>query len=390
MYSVGLPGDEPEARRTLWLFGDSFVTDAPMRTVDDRVGSAFVHNSIAISRCAGNVFEIDYYWGHDDTGRPAAFFDTGRKEPYWWLFGGFVHRGALYVGLLEVEHAEPRGALRAPFALVGMQLARIDDPTAHPSTWRPRVLRLSTSRDAFPGSAMTVYGDHVLLFGFLSREEGRQPRFLARLPLSALANETDDLSPALETLTRDGHWTPGLLPDRALVLMPDNATEMSVRIHPELAPEARWLAVYGAPIQTGGDGEGRPDPSGAIYVRTAPGPEGPWSARRLVYAIPEVGRDGRGPDPRTFCYAAKEHLPFARPGELLITYVCNLRADPDQPPLQALHRLAREMSVYLPRVVRVPLPEAVPRDAPAADDDDPHGAARDPAREPVGARAAPY
>lgn len=374
-YSVPLPGGAPQERRTIWLFGDTFVADAKHHDGDgqrDRVGAAFIHNSIGISRCEGNDFEIEYHWSEDERGQPVAFIESGdgNASRYWWLFDGFVHDGALYLGLLDVEHVEATGPLRMPFALRGMSLARIDDPTAPPATWRPEVMPLSKARDAFPGAAMQVEGDQLLLFSFMAPRTGRQARFLARLPLSALDDDPDDLEPHLETLTQNGAWVPGFLPARALVLMPDSSSEMSVAYHPELPEANRWLAVYGSPLQVDATGAGAPVPSGAIYGRTAPRPEGPWSERVLLHEIAEVGRLGRSGERGTICYAAKEHPAFAEPGELLITYVCNLIQVDAEPgddtgaaASSALRRLQRNMKIYVPRVIEIKTPDAL-REAP--------------------------
>jgi hypothetical protein len=359
---VPLPGGSPDERRTLWLFGDSFVRAGPASGAAapaDRSGAAFVHNTIGISRCANDGFRIDYHWGDGADGGPAAFFESGRADRYWWLFDGFVLDGALYVGLLEVEPAEPRGELGLPFALVGMRLARIDEPDAPPAEWTPRLLVLSRSREAFPSAAMVLRGEHVLLFSFTTTRDGHQPRFLARLPVAALRGGDEDLEPHLETWTRDGRWTPGFLPDRARILMPDNASEMSVAPHPDHAPEARWVAVYGAPLQTGETGSGPAARSGVVFARVAPRPEGPWSARRPVHVIEEVGARGDAAGAGTICYAGKEHPAFARADELLITYVCNAVAEPGEDATSAWRRLVEDVDLYVPRVVRVPDPVSV-------------------------------
>jgi len=240
-----------------------------------------------------------------------------------------------------------------PFTLVGMSLARIDEPEAPPARWRARIVPLSTSRAAFPAAAMRIDGDHVLLFAFAAPSDDRQPRFLTRLPLAALDGDPDDLGPWLETWTREQVWRRGLLPEQAAILMPDNATEMSVEPHADALGDIELLAVYGSPLQTGADGEPPVVRSNAVYARRAESPTGPWSDRVLVYAM-EAARDRAG---GTICYAAKEHPAFAPPGELLITYVCNAVPTPGQDGWDALKRLERDMDLYVPRVIRVPLPE---------------------------------
>jgi len=344
-YSVPL-----SATRSAWLFGDTFV-GRPGQA--DRVGASLVHNSIGVSECRDGRFAIDYAWGEGPDGAPRAFLQRPEGSGWWWLFGGFVHERRLYLGLLEVEHAEPRGGLALPFRYGGSALARIDDPGGDPRRWRVEVLPLARGPLAHPVSAFAVAGPYLYLFGFLDLPEGRHPRILSRLPLAALAARPADLPAALETWTRDGRWAPGFRPGEARILMDDNASEMSVRHHPE---SGRWIALYNYP-----DVDARfpaTRPADGVYLRTAPAPEGPWSGRQLVFRIPELASGSR--DPNLGCYAAKEQPQFSRPGSLTFTYVCNLFSGPGQDPFAVLGRLQRDMEIYRPVPAAVSLPDPPP------------------------------
>ncbi len=362
-YSVPLgDGHEAGERRTLWLFGDSFV-GAP--DAADRIGAALVHNSIGISRCGPAGFEIAYAWGRGDAGTPAAFFEhpraaEGEAAPYWWLFDGFRLDGALYIGLLELTPAEPRGPLALPFETTGMHLARIENPSAAPEDWRVTFATLSRSSAAFPAAAIEVHAGAVYFFTFTPLVDGRQHRVLTRLQAEAFARWDGDLSDEFETLGADGAWRAGFAPGDARIVMDDNATEMSVDRDDHAAPHSRWRAVYGAPIQIEPlDAEVAPAASSSIYLRTAERLEGPWSERTEIYRIPELTRPSeRG----TICYAAKNHAAFAPPDGLFVTYVCNLHAPHGEDPYAALERLQRNMRLYRPIGVALPLPT---RPAPA-------------------------
>jgi len=333
--------------RSVWLFGDTFVGRPDQA---DRVGAHLVHNSVAVSECRNGRFAIDYAWGVGPDGAPRAFLQRPEGGGWWWLFGGFVHEGALYVGLLEVEHAEARGALALPFRYSGSALARIDNPGDEPRRWRVEVLPLARGATAHPVSAFALAGPQLYLFGFLDLPEGRHPRILSRLPLAALAERPADLPAALETWTGDGGWASGFRPAEAQIVMDDNASEMSVRHHAE---SDRWLALYNNQDLGGGFPETRP--SDAVYLRSAPAPEGPWSERRLVFRIPELAPDP-GVDPNLGCYAAKEQPQFSRPGSLTFTYVCNLFSGPREDPYEVLGRLQRSMELYRPVAATVSLP----------------------------------
>jgi hypothetical protein len=344
-YSIPLSRSE-----TLWLFGDTFVGTPGQ---EDRQGAAFVHNSIAVSRCsAGGRWEIDYAWGRSPDGTPRAFLERSEPEAWWWLFDGFLHAGRLYLGLLEVAHAPPSGPLAMPFAFTGVQLARISNPRDEPEDWRMEVVALSSGSGALPAGAMVVHDAHVYFFTFLERGNGHYPRTLARLPLRALDGKERDVSTALEYLARDGAWKPGLDPDDARVLMDDAATEMSVRFHDGLG---RWLALYSYPDV--GDAFPETPPSDAVWIRTAEHLEGPWSERRLLFRVPELDPAyAGGHDPNTGCYAAKEHPQFSSGRRVTFTYVCNLFTGRGQDPMQILDRLLVDMGLYRPIPVAVELP----------------------------------
>ena len=345
-YSVPL-----SATRSAWLFGDTFV-GRPGQS--DRAGAALVHNSVGVSECRDGRFAIDYAWSADAAGAPRAFLDRPGGAGWWWLFGGFLHEGALYVGLLEVEHAPPRGPLAIPFRYTGTSLARIANPGDEPQRWRVEILPLTRDAVAQPVSAFAVAAPWLYLFGFLDLPDGRLPRALFRMPLAALAARPTDPSGALETWTRDGGWAPGFRPDEAGVVMEDNASEMSVRHHPE---SGSWIALYNFPDLAGDFPRTRP--SDAVFARTAPAPEGPWSERRLVFRIPELAPGQR--DPNLGCYAAKEQPQFSRPGSLTFTYVCNLFTGPGEDPFAVLRRLQRDMEIYrpVPATVSAPAPGAL-------------------------------
>jgi hypothetical protein len=339
-----------DADTTLWLFGDTFVN--PLVPVSDpltRQGAKMVHNSIAIATCTdAGAWSFDYAWGKGESGEPQAFLDPGMAGHYWWLFDGFVHGDALYLGLLGVEESEPHGPLNMPFRFSGVELARIRDFQREPTQWSIEILPLSSSSEAFPTSTLVVEGDYLYLFAFLETEQDEHPQILSRLPLSALSNARP--GERLEYLSRSGAWRPGLDPLDARRLMDDSAAEMTVRHHPELD---RWLAIYNYP--TTSHSSGATAPSDAVHLRAAPELAGPWSEPVVVFRIPELADSLR--DPNTACYAAKEHPQLAGEGRLLITYVCNLFTKAGEDPFEIISRLFEQMNLYRPVAVSLPLPE---------------------------------
>lgn len=373
---------------TLWLFGDTFV-GVPDATT--RRGSTFIHNSVARSRCRKDgLFEIEYAWGQDAEGRPRAVFRTGEQDLYWWPFGGFVFEEALYVVLVRVV---PKAENSMPFETVGVDLARISNPAAHPRDWQIAVRPLARDATAFPAGAVWREGGSVFFFGHLRRGAIGRPRFLTRLSTAALRRFDENLKDDLETLDDEGKWIRGLAADRARILMSDGATEMSVAREPD---GQHLRAVYSFPYQAAGSSRG--SPSDLVQTRTALRPEGPWSEPRTLFVIPDLRRDtADGHDPTKLCYAAKAHSEFGTADRIVVTYVCNLLRDLSADPTEddrreRTRRLLDNLEIYRPKVVSWPRPmglgiahESVGPGKPAnGDEDGEAGPVQEEAGEPAG------
>jgi hypothetical protein len=355
-YSVALPA----ASKTLWLFGDSFVDP---RGVTEKRRYPFVHNSIGLSSCSEDgTWSLNTYWDKGEGALPLAFFapdpnaDWARETversghaPYYWPFDGFVVDGTLYVGLLRISHSEPRGPFRLPFRVIGMDLARIDNPLDSPNIWNISISTLSKSQFAFPGAAYVVEGDFVYAFSFYDRPGGEAPRAVARLPISVLQSFPPNLSTQFETYDDGGNWIKGFTPERASILMSDSATEMSVHFDTAIG---RWIAVYGTPNPPVNIAE-----ASIVWIRSAERLEGPWSRPHRLFAIPEtIPRPQQSVDPNLFCYAAKAHPEFSKPGNLLVTYVCSLFAQSEDEIPAVLERLLKSPELYRPRAVSIAIP----------------------------------
>jgi hypothetical protein len=360
-YSIPLPIDD--GRVSLWLFGDTFVQhpDTPRERT-----YPFVHNTIGISRCEpGGVWSLETFWQHDKAGTPRAFFvpdleaDWARAAieetdslPYYWLFDGFIAHDVLFIGLLRAAHSDPRGPFNLPFRLMGMDLARIENYRDAPTDWRIQISTLSNDTHAFPGSAFVTTRSHLYTFAFFDREGGRTPRMLSRLELDELVHWTPDLSNSFETLASDSSWKSGFDPGKARIVMDDDASEMSVHFD---SLRKIWIAVYSEPTPTDEIGT-----TTAIQIRTARNLEGPWSGPEELILIPETAPGhARSRDENLFCYAGKAHPQFSSPGELVVTYVCNLFANDASETLTVLDMLRERVDLYRPRAIPVAIPSSV-------------------------------
>lgn len=352
--SVALPASAG-GPRSVWLFGDSFVEQTSLPR-----GRAYpmVRNTIGVSRCDRRTgWTWKPYWRRDAEHRPTAFFapapdDPWRAEsrartgrsPWYWPLAGFAYDGALFVGLLRVEHAPPRGPYRLPFRVTGLDLARIEEAHLPPADWSISILRLTHSSSFVPAAAFTVRGNHLYAFAFLDRNDGRRPRGLVRWPLSSLdpSSEEPPLSRLVETWERDGQWRRGLDPTRAAIVLSDDATEMS--LHP--ADEGGWIAVD---LPLSADRDTAPP---TLVIRRADDLPGPW---RVVQQIPVELPGPAQPGLGSFCYAGKAHPEIPASGSLWVTYVCSFFAAGPEEDGRVLRALREANEWYRPTGLLVPL-----------------------------------
>jgi len=303
--------------RTLWLFGDTFVSDDRGRK--DRIDMDLVlGTTLATSTCdAQGRFFIRYHLKRRGEAFVSSFGDGG---DWLWPQDPFLVEGTLYIPLIAVR-ANPHLPGPFKFEIAGHTLARIDDPS-DPDPHRWPVTYLDLSRDIPPeikafASTSVVHGGHVYFFPLYSASSGGTSvlgNILARIPLGSLASA----SPDIFYLARDGRWEKQPTPERTRVVLDAAVSEMSVRYHPE---SGQWLAVYMG-LEKNGD---------RLLYRTAPDLEGPWSeARTLVVPIPETAPGSPRYDGNNFCYAGKEHSSFARGRQLVVTYVCNSHEADDE------------------------------------------------------------
>ncbi len=305
-------------RRTLWLFGDTFVSDEAGRK--DRIGMDVVlGNTVAVSTCRpGQGFSIRYFIKKRD-GKFVSFF--GENE-FLWPQDPFIVNTVLYIPLLVVQ-VLPDAPAPFNFKISGLKIARIADFTpADPRDWQ--VHYLDWTRAIAPGiealAASSVVHYPYVYFYPLYRPAKDGPtavsgNILARISVDHL----DDPQNHFEYWSHNGAWQKTLNPHIVKIMFSAGVSELSVRYHRE---DREWLAVYLTPAAKGDQ----------ILYQTAPRPEGPWSMPSvLLKPVAEV--DPRSPfyDPHTFCYAGKEHRQFAFDGNLVVTYVCNSSEDMTNP-----------------------------------------------------------
>src|SRR5580658_682041 len=311
-----------EAGRVLWLFDDSFV-DGEVRA--SRAGSKLIANTVAISTCQHDDWNIRYFHTEDRaSGSPQAFFDSGTDRYRYWPLDGFLSGGSLYVFLLEVATSGT-----GPFAFkpIGARLAKVSNPEAQPGSWNIQYRDLECPGGIVPCVSAVVSAPFVYLFAVISRNApGTHQAILARIRLDHL----DSPASGVEYLSAAGSWKSGLDERDAQVVIAGAAPEFSVRYHPEIA---QWLMVQTGPGF----------PAGRIGIRSAERLEGPWSAFHPLYEIPEMLAASAARAEDVFCYAAKEHIEMASsPDSLCVTYLCNSLS---------FARQTHDLNLYRPRVI---------------------------------------
>jgi hypothetical protein len=274
----------------------------------------FVRNSAAIQRgCDPTQAKLAFYWGQGPEAAPRSFFpelDAG-KTWLWPLHGTRMPDGKLLLFRMQLGAAQ--GGLG--FAVNGWDAVAIDDPALEPSAWQPRVIApLTTQLQKLVGSSVLIWGEHLYAYA-VQNDAHDHSMYLARWPLAALAGlATGALAePQWWCGAAQGGYLPAARCPQPAQLFSAGQVELSVHYDTRLQ---RFVQVQTSGVFLA-------DAKTTLSLRTAPAPEGPWSAARAFYRPPEASRPNAQ---QLVVYAAKAHpeacLPQGR-GDLLVTYVVN-------------------------------------------------------------------
>lgn len=304
-----------DERTALWSFQDTFVGAHDHTT---RAGSTMIANSFAYVTCEAGVARVRYFWR--DEGGARAIFSDGKENQRFWPQQPIIYGGKLFAAMTRVEGGANE---------IGTTLARVENPYDPPNQWQATYSELASLPGL--GKGTLVVGDYAYLFGNAGEA------VMTRLPLAELVVPGAVPSALLEYLAADGSWQPGLDPAKAKKLGFNANVGTSFRY---LEQSQRWLVLFTNTSRW---------PAPSIAISTAPKLEGPWSAPRDVYDVPEMTPGSAEYDVDTVCYAAIEH-PESNPApesELLFSYTCNSLV---------FEKQLANMGIYLPKIVRLPLP----------------------------------
>jgi hypothetical protein len=329
-YSIAL-----DDGRTLWLFGDTFVSDAEGR--QNRVDMDLVMGTtLAISKCSEEGrFTIRYFLKK----RESRFISSFGDKQWMWPQDPFKVQDRLYIPLVVIES---RPEIEGPFKfkIVGHKIALIRDYHGEdPHDWSVEVLDWSAAVPASIAALATtsvVYGKEVYFYPFCVPSE-RAPGVLGNILVRIPTDRLHDPSGAIEYYAKDESWQKGLDPANAKIVLDAGVSELSVRYHES---QKRWIAVYMSLHNKGN----------RLLYRSADRLEGPWSnPKALISVIPEVNPADPKYDKNNFCYAGKEHIQFAKEGKLVTTYVCNSLDDTDK----IINNIRSNLYLYRPVVNEV-------------------------------------
>jgi hypothetical protein len=347
--------------RILWLFGDSWI--GSIRDGKRMPGSRMVNNSIAVHAKnkaapwnAPDPRAIRFYWGANNAdGQPTAWVvpsdgttgqqaSSSRSHEWLWPTGGGLAVGdtaitrRLFLFFFRVQRTPQEKGVWS-FSVVGTALGTIDNIVEPADRWKVKLLNVPESiRLSRPGGP---HAETEMTWGMTACLDPATAMDKSPTALIYGVRKTNPFNNALvlasapaATIDRFGSWkfyvgrNSWVTQSTAATPIADGmVSELSVE---HIAQEGRTKFVL---IQS------EPFLGSRIFVRTASEPQGPWSARRTVYAVTEVRRNRS-----YFTYAAKGHAALSRPGEMLITYLVNSNQFSD---------LLNDTQIYRPMFLRL-------------------------------------
>ncbi|MGH7131899.1 MAG: DUF4185 domain-containing protein [Phycisphaerales bacterium] len=350
--------------RTLWLFGDSWV--GPIQDGRHAEGTVMVRNAMAVhatprfgTGIPPTSDTVAFMWSRDSVQEqqpqwlgpadaPRTFESPPDKTWYWPMSDGVVvpdkHGRDRLVLLAAV--IGPSGAKDGmwDFRSVGGVFCTIDNFNEDPHLWKVRQAdnplaavenRVDAARAHVAPTgllpAAIVYapwsdlpkGERYTVHVFCTRETASKDR---QLILAKAPSATLEQTSTWNFWCADG-WSSE--PGEAQPLASGFPTEFTIR-YLEIDGRGVWVAIHSEPML-----------GHHIQARTALRPEGPWSAPKNIYLVPEVEADKR-----LITYAHKVHPQLSRRGELLASYIVNS---------SDFGQVMADASLYRPRFVRVPL-----------------------------------
>ena len=297
--------------RTLWLFGDTFISRSFLNT---RRVSTMIRNSVAIqSGTDPSTASMAFHW-RSRKGKPLSFFPED-NDTWFWPGHGIALKGKLFIFLMATR-ATSKGI---GFEHVGWRAVSISNPERSPSEWHLNWIETPENPfDLIVSGSIIQVGEYVLGF---SVKEPEHTIHLVRWPVAQVMNED---------LTQPQWWCgeeKGWVVQQEMVEAPhalfcEGHNEFTVHYEPELD---QFLEIQTV-------GFGRAD----LGYRLSEQPTGPWTPIERFY------RPEEHQIPDILIYAAKAH-PHLEGADLVLTYATNI---------VGYGRLVARDDLYYPRFLR--------------------------------------
>lgn len=320
IYSVAI-----SRKKSLWFFGDTLIHP---KGGAERKESLLIYNTVGISHCEEDgTWSIDYHWKNDADQKPKEVFPLYQKKTRLWPKDAIYHNGKVYAFFDVIKSTQTN--IDFPFEVIGTEIAIIHNPNQSFDQWNITQHSFLTHDKAFPAVSLVKKSGFLYMYTVLAgKEHPTRPVILLRLPLSMLSYP--ELAQFHLQYYNKG-WHNGLDVEKAQVLFPAGATELSVRYHKQIK---KWVAILNDPNVLGQRAQ----------AYTSQSFSGPFVLAKTFPLFEEVKKDTPIYDKDTFCYASKEHIQFydSRTGQSLFTYACN-SFEPN--------KLLESQSLYIPRVI---------------------------------------
>jgi hypothetical protein len=299
-------------RKSLWLFGDSFICTKGSPSRRDAV---MVRNSVAVQSGRDPVkASMRFVWKTID-GIPASFFPEEGDDWFWPGSGALLNKRALIIFLVKVRTSNTE----LGFTPDGWKAVLVDAPLKDPGAWKLRDLACPATGDILVGSSSILIRDGFL-YAFSTNWKDNST-YLLRWPFKDVSRGR---------LSRPQWWmgtAAGWMVAKPLNLKPVpviKAAQVEFTVHYE--PRIKgYLQVQTLSLA-----------DSCLAVRSSARLNGPWSDPTCIYKPPEKDSPG------LLLYAGKAHKAFIG-ADLAFTYAVNA-TDKD--------RILDDMNIYYPKVLK--------------------------------------
>lgn len=287
--------------KTLWLFGDTWITGGLKQGHPHR---KMINNSVAIQDSSCDLAELNTqsfdnvcidstcwsFWHGGRQNYPESVFKAETEDSYYWPGCGTVHDGKLYLLLKKIRKKDDPDPL-FQFDWYADDLLIVSNPQDPPNKWVYMAYPLATvNHEVEYGLACTKDKQYFYSLCFLSELPKKEKKaILARISWeSLLSKNTNDWQYwSVSERQPQGAWQADCR--NAENIIPDCGPEASLFFHKGLNC---FVAVYQPPL------------SPQVKLRVARKIEGPWSEALDIYSVPERRlKDGK----TALTYAAKAH-----------------------------------------------------------------------------------